>query len=418
MDGLRILVPPLRTVPRWGSQPPHADLHFGWAIRRGILEVRGLGYSLDDKLVVGISSRALFDLTEANAVFERQGLRAYREYQRAREDEILGPGTAFPLVRGLLAINQRARERLVEIIIISRNDAESAMRVFNSIDHYGLDISRGAFTNGGDSWRYIPPFHCSLFLSVEPSDVIAALKRGYAAALLLAPPEGTSLEEEPYPVRIAFDGDAVVFGDESERLFRAEGLEAFQENERLRSDEPMHAGPFRPFIEALGRIQAQFPDDEPPIRTALVTARGAPAHRRVINTLRSWKVRVDETFFLGGVEKAAVLRALRPHIFFDDQMTHLQLAAEAVPSAHVMTSEQLELLPVDALPPPVKPRRKRRRAGAPQADHDNGEHAPRDGSEAEARRRRLAVQSEPGTASADEREPTRHPRSKKSPAAR
>jgi len=354
------------------------------------LEVRGLGYSLDDKLVVGISSRALFDLTEANAVFEREGLRAYRVYQHAHEDEVLGAGTAFPLVRGLLAINDRAKERLVEIIIISRNDAESAMRVFNSIDHYGLDISRGAFTNGGDSWRYITPFHCSLFLSVEPRDVIAALQRGYAAALLLPPPEGTSLEEEPYPVRIAFDGDAVVFGDESERLFRAEGLEAFQENERLRSDEPMHAGPFRPFLEALGRIQAQFPEDAPPIRTALVTARGAPAHRRVINTLRSWKVRVDETFFLGGVEKADVLRSLRPHIFFDDQMSHLELAAEAIPSAHVMTSEQLQLLPAEALPPPVKPRRARRRAAVEAAEHAGAPEAVDEG-EAGRRRSRLAA---------------------------
>ncbi len=354
------------------------------------MEVRGLGYSLDDKLVVGISSRALFDLTEANAVFEREGLRAYRVYQHAHEDEVLGAGTAFPLVRGLLAINDRAKERLVEIIIISRNDAESAMRVFNSIDHYGLDISRGAFTNGGDSWRYITPFHCSLFLSVEPRDVIAALQRGYAAALLLPPPEGTSLEEEPYPVRIAFDGDAVVFGDESERLFRAEGLEAFQENERLRSDEPMHAGPFRPFLEALGRIQAQFPEDAPPIRTALVTARGAPAHRRVINTLRSWKVRVDETFFLGGVEKADVLRSLRPHIFFDDQMSHLELAAEAIPSAHVMTSEQLQLLPAEALPPPVKPRRARRRAATEAADHAGAPEAV-DKGEAGRRRSRLAA---------------------------
>ncbi len=332
---------------------------------------------------MGISSRALFDLTEANAVFERDGLRAYRVYQHAHEDEILAPGTAFPLVRGLLAINERARERLVEIIIISRNDAESAMRVFNAIDHYGLDISRGAFTNGGDSWRYITPFHCSLFLSVEPHDVIAALQRGYAAALLLPPPEGASLEEEPYPVRIAFDGDAVVFGDESERLFRAEGLDAFQENERLRSDEPMHAGPFRSFLEALGRIQAQFPDDAPPIRTALVTARGAPAHRRVINTLRSWKVRVDETFFLGGVEKAEVLRSLRPHIFFDDQMSHLELAAAAIPSAHVMTSEQLQLLPTNALPRPEKPRRTRRRAtteptvAPPPATADSGESSRR-----------------------------------------
>ncbi len=349
---------------------------------------------------MGISSRALFDLTEANTVFEQEGLRAYRAYQRAHEDEVLAPGAAFPLVRGLLAINERAKERLVEVIVISRNDAESAMRVFNSIDHYGLDITRGAFTNGGDSWRYITPFHCSLFLSVEPHDVIAALQRGYAAALLLPPPEGTSVEDEPSPVRIAFDGDAVLFGEESEQIFRAEGLEAFQENERVRSAEPMNAGPFRAFLEALGRIQAQFPEEGSPIRTALVTARGAPAHRRVINTLRSWQVRIDETFFLGGVEKADVLRALRPHIFFDDQMRHLELAAEAVPSAHVMTSEQLQLLPTDALPPAVKPRRARRRTGGMPAVKPPDAPAPGH-AEADAQRARLAADASaasPGSA--------------------
>jgi 5'-nucleotidase len=334
--------------------------------------------------VVGISSRALFDLAEANRVFVEEGLAAYRAYQRAHEEEVLAPGTAFPLVRGLLSINDRARQRLVEVIVISRNDAESAMRVFNSIEHYGLDITRGAFTNGGDSWRYIPPFHCSLFLSVEPSDVVAALLRGFAAALVLPPPGGTSVDEEPFPVRIAFDGDAVLFGGESERLFRAEGLEAFQEHERLRSDEPMHPGPFRPFLEALGRIQARFPEDRSPIRTALVTSRGAPAHRRVVTTLRSWHVRVDETFFLGGLEKAEVLGVLRPHIFFDDQMTHLELAAEAVPSAHVMTSEQLQLLPTGALPPPEPRARRPSRRGAVPAGtpprRSAPEPAPRPGS--------------------------------------
>ncbi len=342
---------------------------------------------------MGISSRALFDLTEANTVFEQEGLRAYRAYQRAHEDEVLAPGAAFPLVRGLLGINDRAKERLVEVIVISRNDAESAMRVFNSIDHYGLDISRGAFTNGGDSWRYITPFHCSLFLSVEPHDVVAALRQGFAAALLLPPPEGTSIEEQPFPVRIAFDGDAVLFGEESERIFRAEGLEAFQENERLRSAEPMNAGPFRAFLEALGRIQDRFPEDGSPIRTSLVTARGAPAHRRVITTLRSWKVRVDETFFLGGLEKADVLRVLRPHIFFDDQMTHLELASEAIPSAHVMTHEQLQLLPAGALPPPEKRRRARGRTAEAPAVERSRNAAPADSSEAARRRSRLADSS-------------------------
>jgi len=327
---------------------------------------RVLGYSLDDKLVVGISSRALFDLSQANAVYETEGLAAYRSYQRDREDETLSPGTGFPLVRGLLAINRLAPERLVEVVVISRNDAESAMRVFRSIDHYGLDISRGAFTNGGDSWRYIRPFHCSLFLSQDPGNVLSALERDLPAALLLAPPDGVALDEEPSPVRVAFDGDAVLFGDESERVFQADGLDAFHEHERLRHDEPMRSGPFRPFLEALGRIQARFPSDASPIRTALVTSRGAPAHHRVISTLRSWQVRLDETFFLGGVEKAEILRELRPHIFFDDQLRHLEPAAESVPMAHVITTgQQLELLPTASLPPPRQPKTRNGRPANP-----------------------------------------------------
>ncbi len=339
----------------------------GFTARKASRRRRGvLGYSLDDKLVVGISSRALFDLSQANAVYETEGLAAYRAYQRDREDEILSPGTGFPLVRGLLAINRLAPERLVEVVVISRNDAESAMRVFRSIDHYGLDISRGAFTNGGDSWRYIRPFHCSLFLSQDPGNVLSALERDLPAALLLAPPEGVALEEEPSPVRVAFDGDAVLFGDESERVFQADGLDAFHEHERLRHDEPMRSGPFRPFLEALGRIQARFPSDASPIRTALVTSRGAPAHHRVINTLRSWQVRLDETFFLGGVEKAEILRELRPHIFFDDQLRHLEPAAESVPMAHVITTgQQLELLPTASLPPPRQPRTRNARPARP-----------------------------------------------------
>lgn len=324
-------------------------------------------YSLDDKLVIGVSSRALFDLAEANAVYEADGLDRYREYQRERETDALLPGTGFPLIRALLELNQHApdHERFVEVIVISRNDADSAMRVFNSIDAHGLDITRGAFTNGGDSWRYLAAFRCSLFLSAEPSDVTAALRDGFPAALLLGPPEGVETEPDPGPVRIAFDGDAVLFSDQAQQIYDAGKLPAFYEHESARADEPLPSGPFRPFLDALGRLQAHFGADTPPIRTALVTARDAPAHRRVINTLRSWHVRIDETFFLGGIAKVDVLRVLKPHIFFDDQLDHLEAAASAVPSGHV-PREQLELLPADQLPPkePPKPRA-RRRAGRP-----------------------------------------------------
>ena len=299
-------------------------------------------YTLAGKLVVAISSRALFDLQAADEVYRDAGLDAYRQYQREHEDDTLDPGTAMPLIRGLLSINARAPaegERLVEIIVLSRNDADTAMRLFNSIEAHGLDIERGAFTSGRDPWRYLKPFECSLFLSADADDVFEARAQGFPAALVLDPPP------EPYSgddteVRIAFDGDAVLFDEASELVFQREGIDAFEEYEAARVHVPMTPGPFAPFLHALKRLQARFPESGSPIRTALVTARGAPAHKRVVNTLREWGVRLDETFFLGGLEKAPVLAALRPHIFFDDQLGHLKQAQRAVPSAHVVPQRQ------------------------------------------------------------------------------
>lgn len=300
-------------------------------------------YELDDLLVVGITSRALFDLDEADAVFRRNGLAAYRAYQRSKEDIPLAPGTAFPLVRGLLHINERAENRLVEVIVISRNDADSGMRIMNSIENHGLDITRGAFTDGGPSAEYLRPFRGDLFLSADETDVRNALGSGFPAAQVLPPPEIIE-SEKPSVVRIAFDGDAVLFDGESEKIFREQGLDAFQEREVRLANEPMNPGPFEPFLMALKRIQEHFPEEASPIRTALVTARNAPAHKRVVNTLRAWKIRVDETFFLGGITKAGVLEVLRPHIFFDDQRIHLDSAQRMTPSAHVPPDvEQMEL---------------------------------------------------------------------------
>jgi 5'-nucleotidase len=292
-----------------------------------------LSYSLEGKLVIGITSRALFDLDEADAVFRTSGLTAYREYQRKHETELLSPGTAFPMVRALLAINSRASKRLVEVIVISRNDADSGLRVFNSAKAHQIDITRGAFTDGRDPWKYLAPLNCNLFLSAEPDDVDKALGMGCPAALILPPPE--SVEHDVEEVRIAFDGDAVLFDDESERVFQEHGLKAFEEREEHLANVPMNPGPFEPFLRALHEIQAHFDEEHSPIRTAIVTARAAPAHLRVINTLRAWNVRVDESFFLGGLEKGNVLAALRPHIYFDDQRRHLDKARARTASAHV-----------------------------------------------------------------------------------
>jgi 5'-nucleotidase len=299
-------------------------------------------YPLAGKLVVGISSRALFDLDEADEVFRRKGLAAYRTFQREHEDEKLGPGTAMPLIRGLLAIDDPAtpeQDRLVEVILLSRNDADSAMRLFRSIEAHGLAIHRGAFTSGRDPWPYLRPLQCALFLSANPDDVFQARAQGFPAALVLPRP-GEEPEGDLSEVRIAFDGDAVLFDERSELLYQHAGLDAFQDHEAQHADEPLNPGPFAPFLLALKRIQDRYPEGTSPIRTSLVTARGAPTHIRVVNTLRAWGVRIDETFFLGGIEKAPVLAALRPHIFFDDQLGHLRDAQRQVPSAHVVPERQ------------------------------------------------------------------------------
>ncbi|HUG29316.1 MAG TPA: 5'-nucleotidase [Candidatus Limnocylindria bacterium] len=294
-----------------------------------------MSYSLEDKLVVGIATRALFDLEDSNRVFETEGLAAYREYQQAREGTPLGPGTAFDVIRGLLGINRRAGKSLVEVIVMSRNDAESAVRVFNSIAHYRLPIERGVFRSGRDPWPYLAAFNCSLFLSVDSKDVVQALEAGVPAALVLAPPDSTHADEEDTEVRIALDGDAVLFGDESEFLYQTFGLDEFHRHETEQVAVPMSPGPLEPFLRALHRLQAEFPEGESPIRTALVTSRNAQALMRVINTLRSWGVHIDETFSLGGIDKTEVLGIFRPHIFFDDQMAHLESARRVAPSAQV-----------------------------------------------------------------------------------
>jgi 5'-nucleotidase len=304
--------------------------------------------TLEDKLVIGLSSRALFDLDEANAVFEQHGLTAFREYQREHEREILEPGTAFPLVKGLLAVNERAGEPLVDVIILSRNDADSAMRVLRSIEAHGLSITRGVFRGGRDPWPLLPALSCDVFLSAEPSQVVKAREHGVAAALIM--PGARLIPEDMSEVRIAFDGDAVLFDPASQQVYDEQGLDAFHEHEAAHQDEPMSPGPFRPFLEGLARVQAHFGATSP-VRTALVTARAAPAHYRVVNTLRSWGINIDETYFLGGVDKTKVLKAFGAHIFFDDQLVHAERASAQVPAAQVLWAE--EELPV--APKPSKP---------------------------------------------------------------
>ncbi len=288
--------------------------------------------NLDGQLVVAISSRALFDFEEENQHFETTDDRAYMRLQLDRLELAAKPGVAFSLVNKLLAFNAAAGAR-VEVVILSRNDPVSGMRVFRSAQHYGLPIQRGVFTRGQSPWRYLKPLNANLFLSTNEADVRSALIAGVPAARVY-PHSARASVAHPNEVRIAFDGDAVLFSDEAERVFQAAGLDAFQAHERDHSATPLAAGPFKPLLLALQALQ-HAPAQQMRLRTALVTARSAPAHERAIRTLMNWNIEVDEAMFLGGLPKGEFLREFEPDFFFDDQTGHIENAAAHVPSGHV-----------------------------------------------------------------------------------
>jgi 5'-nucleotidase len=291
-----------------------------------------MSVSLEGQLVVAISSRALFDFEQENEVFEQGDDRAYMKLQLERLEQPAKPGVAFSLVKKLLAFNDAQTQR-VEVVILSRNDPVSGMRVFRSAQHYGLAIQRGSFTRGQPPWRYLKPLHANLFLSTHLSDVRAALDAGVPAAQVY-PRSALASEAHPFEVRIAFDGDAVLFSDEAERVYQSQGLAAFQQSELDKAAQPLLAGPFKPLLLALQRLQ-QAGTPSMRIRTALVTARSAPAHERAIRTLMDWNIEVDEAMFLGGLPKGEFLREFEPDFFFDDQTGHIESAARHVPSGHV-----------------------------------------------------------------------------------
>ena len=288
--------------------------------------------TLDGQLVVAISSRALFDFEEENQHFEAHDDRAYMQLQLERLERAAKPGVAFSLVQKLLAFN-RGTEHKVEVVILSRNDPVSGMRVFRSAKHYGLMIQRGVFTRGESPWRYLKPLNANLFLSANEADVRSALEAGVPAARVY-PLSARASDAYPNEVRIAFDGDAVLFSDEAERVYQSDGLVAFQAHELERAATPLAAGPFKPLLLALQRLQHE-PAHGMRIRTALVTARSAPAHERAIRTLMDWNIEVDQAMFLGGLRKGEFLREFEPDFFFDDQVGHIESAAEHVPSGHV-----------------------------------------------------------------------------------
>lgn len=289
-------------------------------------------------LIIAVSSRALFHIEDGNNIFEEQGQEAFDAYMRSKENMPLRPGTAFKLVKKLLALNTTTfpekRDR-VEIVLLSRNSPDAGLRVMNSIAHYGLDIERAAFCQGGDRFKYAKALGAQLFLSANPGDVEAAMSNGLAAATML--PKETDEDTADNEVRIAFDGDSVLFSDEADETYRKQGLQAFRDSELAQVDKPLGDGPFRPLLEELHKLQKSFADKEnDPIRVALVTARGMPAHGRVIKTLRSWGVEVDEIIFAGGAPKGPLLRAFGADIFFDDTKRNIESAESCdIASGHV-----------------------------------------------------------------------------------
>ena len=297
--------------------------------------------------VIGISSRALFNLEKEDEIFRTQGSKAYSDYQIAHEDEILKPGTGFSLAQAILQLNGDSTEKKrVVIVVMSKNNADTSLRISKSIAHYGLDIVRGAYTSGYSLAPYLKAFSIDLFLSASTEDVQQATDAGFAAGLIY--PYEASPTEATDGHRIAFDGDAVLFSEESEKIYKDKGLPAFLQHERENANKPLPDGPFAKLFRKLATLQRQGDiEAKTLIRTALVTARNSPADERVIKTLRAWKVRIDEVFFMGGLSKAPILEAFRPHIFFDDQDVHCAPASVVVPTARVMirnlTGEQSTL---------------------------------------------------------------------------
>ena len=301
-----------------------------------------MAFDLSTRLVIGLASSALFDLTESDKVFRQAGEQAYRDYQRDKQDEPLARGVAFPFIRRLLSLNQlNPADPPVEVILLSRNDPDTGLRVMNSIQHYGLPITRAVFMQGKSPHSYIPAFNIELFLSANAADVRRAVAEGYPAGQILK----GEIEDDSNDaqLRIAFDFDGVLADDEAEAVYKTtNSLGDFHQHETSREDIPHTPGPLKAFLKRIADIQAMEaqkklhdPSYEPILRVSIVTARNAPAHKRVINTMRHWGIDVNEAFFMGGVEKAKVLDIMQPHIFFDDQKLHLEPASARLPSVHI-----------------------------------------------------------------------------------
>ncbi|MFC5700333.1 5'-nucleotidase [Cohnella faecalis] len=300
-----------------------------------------MGYQIQEKFVVAVASSALFDLSESDSVFQKSGEDEYRTYQRRNENVVLGKGVAFPLIKRLLNMNGTdSDDRQVEVVLLSRNDPDTGLRVFKSIEHYELPISRAVFVTGNDPFNYMDAFNASLFLSGNKEDVKQAVALGLPAGCVY--PTDFVDDDADDELRIAFDFDGIIADDSSESVYEQGAIELFHQHERLKAGEPMPEGPLLRFFLEISKLQkrelakkAEKADYRTKIRVAIATARNAPAHERVISTLRKLDIRIDEAFFLGGIDKERVLKIFKPHIFFDDQVGHIEGVARIAPSVHV-----------------------------------------------------------------------------------
>lgn len=300
-----------------------------------------MAYELKDRLVIGLASSALFNLDESDKVFHKLGEDAYRQYQRKHQDDVLDKGVAFPFIKRLLTLNEiDPGNPLVEVVLMSRNDPDTGLRVMKSIEHYGLSMTRALFLQGGEPHRYIKALDISLFLSAHENDVREAICEGCSAGQVLD--SNINDDEDDKELRISFDFDGVIADDESESVYHNDGIEGFLQHEKEKADIPVNAGPLLEFLKKISIIQKRelaYQDEnkeyEPKLKVSIVTARSAPSHERVINTMRTWDIMVNEAFFLGGIEKKKVLEVLNPHIFFDDQKLHLEKASDVLPSVHI-----------------------------------------------------------------------------------
>ncbi|MFE3409603.1 5'-nucleotidase [Streptomyces mirabilis] len=298
-------------------------------------------YELANRLVIGIASSALFDLAEADAVFREQGEEVYRAYQEKHLDDTLGTGVAFPFIRRLLSLNDLSPEDpLVEVIVLSRNDPDTGLRVMRSIESRGLKISRAIFMQGRSPYHFMPALNMSLFLSANATDVREAVALGLPAGRVLGPAAADGTDDQD--LRIAFDFDGVLADDASEQVFQSDGIEGFRSHETVNAATPHDPGPLRDFLASLNRVQrreeeqrTKDPDYKMRVHVSLVTARNAPAHERAVRSLKGWGVTVNDAFFLGGIDKSTIMQVLKPHIFFDDQVSHLAGTSRSTPSVHI-----------------------------------------------------------------------------------